>query len=100
MSTSKVNDLMALMERDMEEQANNPEYQAWLNETKRRHHFLDKTMKGGFTPEEEKLWAELSPEEQWDAHREISARADGYESLHALLEQEKEDKARKSGHLH
>ena len=30
MSTSKVNDLMALMERDMEEQANNPEYQAWL----------------------------------------------------------------------
>jgi hypothetical protein len=92
MTSAKVNELMNLMERGMEERANDVKYQAWLAGVKRSEHFLGKTGVGTWTPEEERLLAELSPDEQSNVWSEISARADGYESLGAALAKEKEDK--------
>jgi hypothetical protein len=84
MPTTKFSALMNLMDRNMEEEVD----EAWLTAIKRRHHFLGKTMVGTWTPEEEKLYAELSPEEQMKVHDEISARADGYESWDTAMREE------------
>jgi hypothetical protein len=88
MTSTKATELIALLDRNIVEKLTDYDY---------RHmkavHWLHRTMAGTWTAEEERLFAELSPEEQWEVSGEISARADGHESRGALLEKEKESLA-------
>jgi hypothetical protein len=93
--TAKVDELMNLMDRNMDEKVSEAEWQAWLTEKSRCRYFLDKTGRGRWPPEEEKLMADLTPEEQWAVHHEISARADGYESWDAAMMAERERDTRR-----
>jgi hypothetical protein len=92
MSTAKVNELINLLKHNVEE-AYDRDYQARPTSFKAGY-WLGKTGVLNWTPEEEKLWAELSPEEQEEVGREISARADGHESWDAAI---REDHKRKAG---